>query len=246
MRAHWYTGIVTDIHELAPQVRSYTLEIPEVEHFEFKAGQFITFDLPVSEKRINRWRSYSIASPPENNNKIELCIVHFAGGIGSSYFFNEINLGSELRFKGPEGGFILPGVLDHDLVMICTGTGIAPFRSMILDIKQRQAAHRDLHLIFGTRKQEDILYREEWSSLERDLPGFHFDIALSREFPGPDWTPNMHQGYVHPIYQDAYTAYRPDVHFYLCGWTKMIDEAIANLFAGMRYPREQIHYELYG
>jgi len=244
--AHWYTGVVTDIRDIAPEVRSFTLHIPETDHFDFKAGQFITFDLPVSEKRINRWRSYSIASPPGKSNFIELCIVRFDQGLGSSYFFNEVIPGSTLKFKGPEGGFILPSQIDHDLVLVCTGTGVAPFRSMLFDLKNNPRPHHKIHLIFGTRKHDDILYREEFIQLQTDLPGFSFDVALSRENPDGQSNPSIHSGYVHPIYLKQYAQYRPDIHFYLCGWSQMIDEAVANLFVKLKYSKEQIHYELYG
>lgn len=244
--AHWYTGRVTDIRDIAPQVRSFTVEVPELNVFDFKPGQFITFDLPVSEKRLNRWRSYSIASPPGGSNFLELCIVRFEQGIGSSYFFNEVTIGSTLKFKGPEGGFVLPDQIDHDLVLVCTGTGIAPFRSMLMDLKNNPRPHRDIHLIFGTRKKEDILYHQELINLKKELPGFSFDIALSREALNDTYESYIHSGYVHPIYLRKYASYRPDIHFYICGWSQMIDEAVANLFAKMKYPREQIHYELYG
>ncbi|MEP7322106.1 MAG: FAD-dependent oxidoreductase [Saprospiraceae bacterium] len=253
--AHWYTGIVTDVSDLAPRTKSFRIKIPEVQQFDFKAGQFITFDLPVGEKRLQRWRSYSIASAPGDSNEIELCLVHFEQGLGSTYFFKEISIGSELKFKAPEGGFILPGEIDHDLVMICTGTGIAPFRSMIRDIFHRNLTNRNIHLIFGTRKAEDILYLDEWKELSNSLPGFRFDIALSREdlnelrtggFRARGISGNLHSGYVHPIYLKQYTVPRKDVHFYICGWSMMIDEAVENLFGELHYERNQIHYELYG
>ncbi len=250
--AQWYTGIVIQIQDLAPNTRSFTIQIPEVTVFPFIAGQFITFDLPVGEKRLQRWRSYSIASPPRDSNLIELCLVHLDRGLGSTYFFEQVVIGTELKFKKPEGGFVLPDIIDHDLVMICTGTGIAPFRSMIQDIIHHKVNHQNIHLIFGTRHREDILYLDEWHALARDYDWFKFDIALSREIINNDdpypWSNaiKIHKGYVHPIYIDAYADYRSDIHFYLCGWSKMIDEAVANLFVQMKYPRQQIHYELYG
>lgn len=245
MPTHWYTGIVSRITDLAPKTKSFSIEIPEVTAFNFKAGQFLTFDLPVGEKRLQRWRSYSIASAPDDTNVIELCIVHYDQGLGSSYFFNEVRVGTELKFKAAEGGFILPTTIDHDLVMICTGTGIAPFRSMVREIIQQHAAHKKIHLIFGTRTREDILYLDELQQWEDTMPGFKFDIALSRETRSP-LPANYHKGYVHPVYKTRYHVVRPDVHFYICGWTRMIDEAVENLFGEMGYSREQIHFELYG
>ncbi|MBL7828789.1 MAG: hypothetical protein JNJ57_19290 [Saprospiraceae bacterium] len=237
----WYQGIVKKITPLSPGVRSFLLEVPEVGSFDFKAGQFITFDLPIGEKRLQRWRSYSIADAPDGDNLLELCIVQSNPGLGSAYFFNEVNIGSELKFKGPDGGFVLPDVIEKDLVLICTGTGIAPFRSMLLDVQRSGKPHRNIHLIFGTRTESDILYRTELEELSRTMTGFTFDVALSRQSDWPGW-----KGYVHQVYLGKYQNARPDVAFYLCGWSNMIDEGVANLIVKLGYGRDQIHYELYG
>jgi ferredoxin-NADP reductase len=237
----WHDSIVTRIEPAAPNVRRFFVKVPDLEKIDFEAGQFVTMDLPIGDKRAQRWRSYSIANAPDGTNELEFCIVRSAEGAGSRYLFEQVEPGSVLRWKGPEGGFVLPADLDKDLVLICTGTGVAPFRSMIRDVQHCARAHRSIHLIFGARRREDILYYDEWIKLARTLPGFRFDVALSRE---PDWTEG-YQGYVHQIYTGQYAQVRPDVAFYLCGWTKMIDEGVANLI-NMGYHRTQIHYELYG
>lgn len=237
----WYNARVCRMADTAPNVRRFWLEIPETERFDFKAGQFVTMDLPIGEKRLQRWRSYSIASAPDGSNLIELCVVRSTSGDGTRYLFEEIEIGSTLRLKGPDGGFVLPEMIDKDVVFICTGTGVAPFRSMLLDLKNSGRPHRNLHLIFGTRTTESILYRDEFESLTQELPNFRYDVALSRQ---TDWP--GHQGHVHGIYQQIYGTVRPDVVFYLCGWTHMIDEAVANLIVGMGYARNQVLYELYG
>ncbi|HMX38934.1 MAG TPA: FAD-dependent oxidoreductase [Saprospiraceae bacterium] len=237
----WYQPRVRQIADLSPGVRQFWLEFPEVEHFEFRAGQFLTFDLPIGEKRLQRWRSYSIASPPDGSNVVELCVVRSASGEGTRYLFEEVREGSTLRCKGPDGGFVLPDLIERDLVFVCTGTGVAPFRSMLLDLKNSGRAHRGLHLIFGTRREQDILYRADFEALAREWPQFRYDVALSRQ---PEWP--GHKGRVHAIYQQHYTPARPDVAFFLCGWTQMIDEAVAHLVAEMRYSPKQVLYELYG
>lgn len=198
-------------------------------------------DLPIGDKRLQRWRSYSIASAPEGDNVLELCIARSTEGAGTKYLFESIDEGSELRFKGPEGGFVLPEVIEKDLVFICTGTGIAPFRSMILDIRNSGKPYRNIHLIFGTRTESGLLYRAEMEQLAREMPRFRYDVALSRQ---ADWP--GHQGYVHQIYMDAYAQKRPDVDFFICGWSNMIDETVANLMLKLGYERGQVHFELYG
>ncbi len=237
----WYDGVVKKIDLLAPTVRSIVIEVPVDGQFDFQAGQFITLDLPIGEKRLQRWRSYSIANAPDGSNLIELCVVRSVNGEGSRYLFEEVQAGSILRFKGPDGGFVLPDKIERDLVFICTGTGVAPFRSMLLDLQRSGKPHRNLQLIFGTRSESNILYRAEFEALEKSMPEFRYDIALSRQM---DW--NGHKGYVHQVYLERHAVVRPDVEFYICGWSNMIDEAVANLLVTLGYDRSQVRYELYG
>lgn len=237
MAVKWNESIVERIEPLAHNVRRFFIKSQGI---IFKAGQFITLDLPIGEKRQQRWRSYSIASAPSGGAELELCIVRSPFGLGTQYLFDEVGVGSVLRWKGPEGAFVLPACVDRDLVMICTGTGIAPFRSMIREIRQMGIGHRSIHLIFGTRTEADILYGEEFESLSREWAAFTYDIVLSRSL---EW--RGFRGYVHQVYQQKYALVRPDVHFLLCGWSAMVDQAVSNL-ALMGYDRTQVQFELYG
>ena len=237
----WYDSAIVRIEPLTPDVRRIWLEVPGADRFDFQAGQFITLDLPIGEKRLQRWRSYSIANAPDGTNRIELCVVRSTTGEGTRYLFEEAQEGSIVRFKGPDGAFVLPDQLDKDVIFICTGTGVAPFRSMLFDLYGSGRPHRQLHLIFGTRTEDRILYRDEFEALAAAWPAFRYDVALSRQ---ADWT-GQH-GYVHEVYLRQYAEVRPDRVFYLCGWSSMIDEAVANLLVKLGYDRTQIHYELYG
>lgn len=246
--ANWYDGVIRRIETRAPNTRSFWLEVPELPGFDFKPGQFITMDLPIHEKRLQRWRSYSIASAPDGSNVIELCIVRLEGGLASNYLFDHIYEGAAIRFKGPGGAFILPETLDKDLVLICTGTGVAPFRSMLLDLLHRKPPHRKIHLIFGTRWRAGVLYEKEFIQLQDVLPGFTYSVALSRE-AGPQLLQapfDLYQGYVHQVYQEYYREKREDLLFYLCGWSNMVDEAVRQLTSDLGYPAHQVRTELYG
>lgn len=237
----WYDSKVIRIEDESSSTKRFWLEIPDVPSFDFEAGQFVTMDLPISDKRLKRWRSYSIANAPDGTNVLEFIIVYLDGGGASEYLFHEVKVGTPIRFKGPSGTFTLPKDLTKDLVFICTGTGIAPFRSMIQDLYRKKTPFKNIHLIFGTRHEEGILYRKEMEELARELPNFRYSIALSRQ---EDWA--GYKGYVHQIYLDEYKEVRPDVDFYLCGWSNMIDDAVANLIVKLGYDKSQVHYELYG
>lgn len=245
----WYDSTIVRIEDCAPDVRRFWLQMPVDDPLEFKAGQFVTMDLPIHEKRLKRWRSYSVAGPPGEKEMPEFCIARLEGGAASAYFFETAQVGETIRFKGPDGNFVLPDELsDRDLVFICTGTGIAPFRSMIQDIRRRQLPYRSIHLIFGTRYAAGILYRHEWEALLRDMPDFQFSVALSREseLRAGDFGFPVYKGYVHQIYMDAYPKAQPGQDFYICGWSNMIDDAVENLLVKMAADKSRIHYELYG
>jgi ferredoxin-NADP reductase len=235
----WRKGTVIRIDDHTPSTKRFWIEVPELNSFDFIPGQFVTFDLPIHEKINKRVRSYSIASWPDGGNVFELVIVYLEGGAGTHYLFKEINIGSELTFRGPLGVFTLKEEdLQKDIFLICTGTGIAPFRSMAHYMKLHNIPHKNIYLIFGTRTKTDLLYFDELTQLEKDLPGFHYLPTLSRE----DW--EGRKGYVHSLYEE-HCAGRQPASFFLCGWKNMIDEAKKRI-TDMGYDKKAIHQELYG
>src|SRR5688500_4047096 len=139
----WRTGKVIRIVDETYNTRRFWIQVPELEIFDFKAGQFVTLDLPIHEKPNKRWRSYSIASWPGGSNIFELLIVLLEDGAGTTYLFNEVKEGSELTYRGAQGVFTLPDPIDKDLFLICTGTGIAPFRSMATHIQLHNIPHKN-------------------------------------------------------------------------------------------------------
>jgi glycine betaine catabolism B len=240
----WRKGIITRIENETPNTRRFWIQIPEVASYDFEPGQFVTIDLPIHEKPNKRWRSYSIASWPDGTNVIELLIVLLEGGKGTSYLFQEGKVGLELILRGPQGVFTLPKPIDKDLYFICTGTGIAPFRSMIHYIQEHKIPHKDIYLIFGTRKRDDLLYMNEMKRLEMEIEGFHYIPTLSRD----QWEGCC--GYVHSVYENLVNEKRTDhsvkeAGFYLCGWKNMVDEAKLRI-QNLGYDKKSIHLELYG
>jgi NAD(P)H-flavin reductase len=242
MPTKWLSATITSIIDETPFVKRFFLMIHDEAVFSFIAGQFITLDLPISDKRQKRWRSYSIASAPIDDNVIELCIVRKYDGEGTAYLFEKVSVGDTLTFKGPDGAFTLhEHALDKHVVMVCTGTGIAPFRSMILNLINKKLNFKSIHLILGARYEQDILYRNEFEQLAENDSRFSFDIALSRQ---ENW--KGHRGYVHDIYKHHYKEVNDETLFYLCGWTNMVDDAVANIIVDLGYDKKQVVYELYG
>jgi len=183
-------------------------------------------------------------SAPDGSNQAELCIVRLPMGKGTGYLFDGAEVGTEVMTKEPAGVFTLPaGPLTNDIVMICTGTGVAPFRAMIQERLRNEKVN--FHLIFGCRTNKDILYLSEFADLAERFDNFSYTVALSREEGRPVSGVDFASGYVHPVYEKDYANVRDDVKFYLCGWAVMVDEAKERLLA-MGYPAGQIVEELYG
>ncbi len=242
MAVSWHNARVMAIYDHSPRTKSFWLRIDDPNAFrEYTPGQFITLDLPIDEKRQRRWRSYSIANVPETSGEIELCISRLENGAATTYLFENVKCGDDLTFKGPAGAFVLRDLTPwNQIVMICTGTGVAPFRSMLLQWQKQGPLQKEVHLIFGTRYISDILYREEFSALEQSSSNFEYTVCLSKE---PTW-PGF-KGRLHQVYLDRYSAKSDHRLFLICGWSNMVDEVVANL-QDLGYEKGQIRYELYG
>jgi len=194
----WQDAIVTKIVQETPTTKRFFFALTSGHVFDFIPGQFVTFDLPIHEQKNKRWRSYSIASAPSNNNEFELVIVLLEGGLGTTYLFNEVAVGTTLLMRGPQGVFVLPKSITTDLYFICTGTGVAPFRSMLLDIHQKKIPHQQMHLLFGCRQYTDCLYGQELKALEAVEQNFFYHPSFSRE---SEIREGANLGYVHATYK---------------------------------------------
>ena len=202
--------------------------------FVYKPGQFVQI-------KINDLvRSYSIASYSPSINSFELLIVKLDGGKMTNYLFDEAQEGDSLEINGPLGKFILPEVIEGDLLFICTGTGLAPFRSILQSIVLKNITHNKIYLIFGTRTKNDILCQNEMIEFENLISNFKYVPVLSRE----KWEGEI--GYVHNLYLKLIKDnVLENPTFYLCGWRDMIKEARMNLKV-QGFDSKKIKLEIYG
>lgn len=218
-------------------IKRFFIKVPDEIPFSFKAGQFIMFDLPIESKYTNR--SYSIASAPSNDNIFELCIVLNPPGLGTPYMFENFQVGHKVKISKVLGKFVLPEVIEHDICFICTGTGIAPLRSQLIDIFNRKVPHKNIYMVFGNRWEKDISYRNEMEELEKQYPQFKFIPVLSRSNEG--WKGKT--GYVHNVYEEIFSD-RRQAYFFICGWADMLKEARQRIEA-MGYDKKAIRFESY-
>ncbi|MAX13808.1 MAG: oxidoreductase [Candidatus Marinimicrobia bacterium] len=227
----WIKGKFKTIDKITDLTWIFVIELEEP--FEYKAGQFVNI-------KVNGvTRSYSIASYDSGKNTFELLIVKLEGGALTTMLFDQIKEGDPLEAKGPYGHFLLPNEIENDLFFICTGTGLAPFRSMLDLIIQNKIPHRKIYLIFGTRTRADLLCFDEINKMKESVEGLVYVPVLSRE----EW--DGATGYVHKHYKKIIQDEElKDPIFYLCGWRDMILESRSNL-KDLGYDTKKIICEIY-
>jgi ferredoxin-NADP reductase len=233
-----FTTNLTRTRALSPLTRHLEFEVKGAAGFGFVAGQWLSFktNKPDGEEIT---RAYSIASPPGEDNRLALCLNRVQDGFMSN-FLCDMKVGEEISCQGPFGDFILRPPL-RDTVFIATGTGIAPFRSMLQWLLADPIRHQEkkLWLLFGNRTETDIYYHEEFLDLAARHPDFHYLPTLSRGVP--EW--RGLRGYVQE-HLPAIVEGRRDMHAYICGLDKMV-KANRELLKGLGWDRKSILYEKY-
>jgi ferredoxin-NADP reductase len=211
--------------------------VPGIQELPFTPGQFVSVIDRNEGKPITR--AYSIASP-RGGNRFSLCLNRVPDGLVSPYLFG-LHPGDEVEMGEPLGYFTLrhPG---HRVVFIATGTGIAPFRSMLLDHLPRTQPH--VTLLFGVRYEHGLLYRAEFEELDRKFPSFRFLPTVTR--PTESWKGLT--GRVQAHLDEAIALRTPDdleiTDVYICGLKEMVDDVRQEL-KNRGFGRKQIIYEKY-
>lgn len=206
--------------------------------FAFVAGQFVLFDVPlVGNPSDIQPRAFSIASaPPES--PLLFVIKLKDGGRASRWVAEELRPAATVPMKGPFGVFtIRPG--SAPLLMLGTSTGIAPFRSQLIDLA-RSGVRRAADVVFGCRSEEDLFWLPELQTIVDGMPDARLHVTLSR--PSPEWTGR----------RGRVQATAPDIvrdlaarDVYACGNPAMVDDVRALCAGPWGIPKERVHIEGY-
>ncbi|GJL64612.1 MAG: hypothetical protein NPIRA04_32660 [Nitrospirales bacterium] len=180
MKPSSYTGRIEEIRDLAPNIRELTLSIvePSSGKLDFLPGQAIAVEIESSNIPTPSVRYYSLASPPIQSTRLTLLLSLADQGIGSTYLFEQSE-GAKVRFQGPHGSFHLNRAENRHRLFVATGTGIAPFLSMLHTLFETTPSH-SITLFWGLRSERDVYYQEELQALADTHACFSFVMTLSR------------------------------------------------------------------
>lgn len=236
MRAGIFTTTIEKIIPMGADLKHFKLAFAPGTVFDFDAGQFANVILPGPEAGKTIKRAYSIASPPFWKGSIDLCLKLVKGGYATTYFWG-LKEGDNVQIQGPLGRFTPRHPLPKTLIYVSTGTGIAPFRSMIQDLLAKGVPN-EIWNIFGNRYEDEILYKDEFEFLARKHPNFKNVFTVSRP---KTWTGERE--YVQVMLK-KYIPDAQDKHLYICGLTNMI-QAVEAAALEIGFQKQQILYEKY-
>ena len=243
---------------LSERTQSFHFEfsIPELASFDFLPGQFVSF-VAEDPKGRHQMRAYSVASAPAAN-RFDLCLNRVGGGFFSNKLC-DMEPGQDVQFHGPYGTFTLREPLT-DGILIATGTGIAPMRGFIQyvfpELGEDRSRGRSIWLVYGTRHETELYYRDYFEKLAAEHPNFHYLASLSRPHEGWQGLRGYVQDHVAELLKNRTRSGGPafastaresepfDLHAYICGLNAMVSANRKRLIE-QGWQKKQIVFERY-
>lgn len=216
--------------ELNQKYHLLRLELVEPNKIEFIAGQYVSMAIGSGERR-----AYSIASTPATNHAVDLLVDIEPGGKGSTYM-KKLKPGDTVEFMAPLGIFTVAA--EPKLLFVATGSGIAPFKSMLFDLLEDKKDTREMWLLWGMRHVNEMFWEEEWRQINEFYANFHYRLMISK--PPGMWP--LVSGHVDKELSDV--ALSKDWGVYLCGNKEMIAE-VGQMVQNRGVDINKIHKEKY-
>ncbi|CAA0124223.1 Flavodoxin/ferredoxin--NADP reductase [BD1-7 clade bacterium] len=244
----WFTASLTQIEKPSDELRVMHFAVSGGEHIHYVPGQFVKIEMNDGEPF---QRSYSIATMSDTGNfadGLEIAVSWVDDGRASECLFS-MECGTSVDVYGPFGQLLLPDPnnMPKRLWLVGTGTGVAPYKSMVPELKQILATGEvDIRFVVGARDRIGVLYPSLWQGLSEQFPQFDVSLCFSQTMPEALQGGEV-MGRVQAVIND--TSLNPDTDlFYLCGNPDMVDDVFSLLkdrgFAVKSVRREKYVYAI--
>jgi ferredoxin-NADP reductase len=231
---------VVELAAETPRVRSLVLAVPGwAGHL---AGQHVDVRL-TAEDGYQAQRSYSIASPPADGERLGLTIERLEDGEVSPYLVDELRPGDQIELRGPIGGYFVWDITTGGpLFLIAGGSGICPLMAMIRH-RAASASVVPTRLLYSSRSLQDVIYREELARLAAQGDGLEVFHTLTRVQP-EGWAGRSRRIDAQMLEEVGWApAERPLV--FVCGPTPLV-EAVARALVDLGHEAGRIKTERFG
>ncbi len=203
-----YEATLETLSRESPTTVVFSLQLEEP--LPFLPGQYVNIQVPGTDKT----RSYSFSSAP-NMEDLSFLIRDVPDGLMSDYMRNKATCGESFAFTGPYGAFYLRPTI-RPILMLAGGTGLAPFLSMLLWLKDNRT-DQPILLGYGVNTAEDLVELDTLADLKAVMSEFdYFTVVVDPESGHP------HTGYV-TDHLPADSLNGGEVDVYVCGPPPMVD-----------------------
>ena len=210
-------------------------------------------------------RAYSMANYPAEGDRIMLTVriatppfkpkdqgpgfMDVPPGISSSYIFS-LKPGDKVTMSGPYGDFHPQFDSKREMIWVGGGAGMAPLRAQIMHMtKTLHTTDREMHYFYGARALNEVFYLDDFLSIEKEFPNFHFHLALDRPDPAADAAGVKYTaGFVHNVMFETYLKDHTapeDVEYYMCG-PPMMTKSVKGLLDSLGVEPDMIRLDDFG
>ena len=236
----WRVGTVVALRDETPTARTITLEV--LDWPGHIAGQHVDVRVTAADG-YSAVRSYSIASAPNSEGRVELTIERLLNGEVSPYLTQEIVVGDRLEVRGPIGGwFVWRAEQNEPIQLIAGGSGIVPLMAMIRSRASTGNAAR-FQLLYSVREPGAVFYRDELEVLAHHDDSVSIDYAYTRAAP-KNWPRRPGRIDAALIANTTWPSNLVPT-FYVCGPTSFVESASDFLSAAGNNP-DRIKTERFG
>jgi ferredoxin-NADP reductase len=238
-RLKWQLAEVRNILMETPRVRSLLLHLPSWRgHLP---GQHVDIRL-TAEDGYQAQRSYSIASPPEDE-LVTLTVERVDNGEVSQYLVDDVRVGDQFEVRGPIGGyFVWTTAMGGPLCLVAGGSGVAPLMAMLRH-RDRRRARAPALLLYSSRILEDVIYRDELDSMSHRDSDLRVVCTLTRKQP-EGWTGHR-QRIDKKLLVEACFPPKQNPKIFVCGSTPFVED-VSRFFVELGYDSLAIKTERFG
>lgn len=248
-RPRWHDLRIADVARLTDEAVAVTFDVPPDlrDDFVFEPGQYLTLRAQIEGQDVRR--SYSICMSRRayaETGQVRVASARVATGSMSNWLNDAAAIGHTVAVLAPMGDFTVP-TEPHPArhhVAVAAGSGITPVLSLITTALDEEPQSR-VTLIFGNKRFDSIMFREELRALEDDYPDrFTLINVLSQENAGHD----VHAGRIDPPLMKTLIDERvltEDVdEWYLCGPQPMV-MGVERVLAERGVDAQRVHHEIF-
>jgi ferredoxin-NADP reductase len=236
----WRAAEVVEVREETATARTLALAVRDWPGHV--AGQHVDVRLTAPDG-YSAARSYSIASAPSSDGRIEITVERLPNGEVSPYLTQEVMVGDELELRGPIGGwFVWRGDQMEPIQLIAGGSGIVPLMAMIRS-RLSAGSGAPFRLLYSVREPETVFYRDELRALSNQGNSVMITYAYTRVTP-KDWPRPAGRIDAELIARGTWPSnLRPSS--YVCGPTSFVEHT-TDLLIAAGHDRARIRTERFG